>query len=216
MGISDRRARHRASLRREILDAASRLFVEEGYAHVTMRRIAERIEYSPTTIYLHFKDKQALFGAVCEEAFAQLSAQLDRLRYTAKTPVGYLREALRAYVDFGAQHPDHYTAMFLTPANGPSDPAFEHTIAGRTLEALRQAVRASVESGQLRTADIEATSQALWAAVHGLTALAITTTGLPLVAHSALADHLVDTLLAGLQPPAPSPPRPRPQPSFID
>jgi AcrR family transcriptional regulator len=80
MGTTDRRTRHRASLRREILDAASRLFVEEGYDRVTMRGVAQRIEYSPTTIYLHFKDKAELFGAVCEETFSQLSERLETLK----------------------------------------------------------------------------------------------------------------------------------------
>ena len=56
MGSNERRERERLELRQLILDAARELFVEEGYDAVTMRRIAEKIEYTPTTIYLHFKD----------------------------------------------------------------------------------------------------------------------------------------------------------------
>ena len=115
MGTSERRQRHRASLKREILDAASRLFVEEGFERVTMRRIAAQIEYSPTTIYLYFKDKNELLSAVCEETFSQLAVKLERLQKTSGTPLGYLREGLRTYVDFGLANPNQYTVTFLRP-----------------------------------------------------------------------------------------------------
>jgi len=202
MGTTDRRIRHRASLRRDILDAASRLFVEEGYNRVTMRRIAQRIEYSPTTIYLHFKDKAELFNAVCEETFSQLAAKLERLKRTQMTPMGYLREGLRLYVDFGVSHPDHYTVTFLQAPKTGHGPSFEASIGSRAFDTLRQAVGACVESGDLRTSDINMTAQVLWAAVHGLTALFITAKGFPFVSREALVDHAVDVLTAGLRVPA--------------
>ena len=199
MGITDRRARHRASLRREILDAASKLFVEVGYDRVTMRRIAGLIEYSPTTIYLHFKNKQELFDAVCDETFAQLGARLEKLKRTADTPIGYLREGLRTYVEFGTSHPDHYTVTFLQSPKGGDLSDFERSTGGRAFSMLRQAVRACVEHGDVKTPDVEMTAQALWAAVHGLTALLITAKGFPFVSRKALIDHSIDTLMAGLQ-----------------
>lgn len=206
MGVSERRQRHRASVRREIVDAASRLFAEEGYDRVTMRRIAERIEYSPTTIYLHFKDKTELFNAVCEETFSQLATTLERLKRTQSTPLGHLRAALRAYVDFGVEHPNQYTVTFLHAPKPSKGPAFETSIRGRTLDALRQAVQACAENGDIRTIDADLTAQALWAAVHGVTSLFITMQGSPLVARAALTDHTLDTLLAGVKTPA-APPR---------
>lgn len=202
MGIAERRARHRASLRRDILDAASRLFVEEGYDRVTMRRLAERIEYSPTTIYLYFKDKTELFSAVCEETFSQLAAKLERLKRTDMTALGYLRASLKLYVDFGVTHPDHYTITFLQSPKANQGPSFEHSISSRAFDTLRQAVRACVEHGDIRTADVDMTAQALWAGVHGLTALLITAKGFPFVSHVALADHTVDVLMAGLRAPS--------------
>ena len=60
MGTKDRRARQRLNLRQQILDAARDILVREGYDGLSMRRVADRIDYSPTAIYLHFKDKQAL------------------------------------------------------------------------------------------------------------------------------------------------------------
>ena len=72
MGITERREREREEVRRKILDAAHELFRREGYENVTMRRIAEAIEYSPTTIYNHFEDKDDLVKALCQEDFAAL------------------------------------------------------------------------------------------------------------------------------------------------
>ncbi len=207
MGSSERRQNHRASLRSEILEAASRLFVEEGYQRVTMRRIAQRIEYSPTTIYLYFKDKNDLLQAVCEETFSQLAGKLEGLQRTSGTPIGYLREGLRTYVDFGLANPNQYTAAFLRPGPVPEAGPLNNSIGGRAFDMLRLGVRACVESGDIRTANIDMTAQALWASVHGLTALLITMEGSPFVIRTALVDHTIDTLIAGLKTPEPTAPR---------
>jgi len=211
MGTSERRERHQASLRHEILDAASQLFAEEGYHRVTMRRIAQRIEYSPTTLYLHFKDKNELLAAVCDETFSQLAATFDRLGSASRAPLGYLREMLRTYVDFGLAHPAQYTVTFIVPGtDGGAGPAVSAAVFGvsagrRAFEIVREGVRACVERGDIRTADVDVTAQALWAAAHGVTSLLIAMPGVPFVAKSALADHTIDTLIAGLRAPATGP-----------
>jgi len=216
MGTSDRRERHRASLRREILEAASRLFVEEGFERVTMRRIAAQIEYSPTTIYLYFKDKNELLSAVCDETFSQLAAKLERLLKAPGTPLGRLREGLRTYVDFGLANPNQYTVTFLRPTPGDRGGdgvagGFEASIGGRAFDLLRQGVGACVENGDIRTASIDMTAQALWAGVHGLTALFITAADFPFVGRTALVDHTIDTMIAGLKAPS-AVPRPQVHP----
>ncbi|HEY8369587.1 MAG TPA: helix-turn-helix domain-containing protein, partial [Thermodesulfobacteriota bacterium] len=63
MGTIERRERERAATRAKILDAARELFVSEGYDAVTMRRIADRIEYTAAALYRHFPDKRALLDA---------------------------------------------------------------------------------------------------------------------------------------------------------
>ena len=70
MGTTERRARAKQLLRGEILDAARELFIKHGYENVSMRKIAEKIEYSPTTIYLYFHDKSEILHTLCEETFA--------------------------------------------------------------------------------------------------------------------------------------------------
>ena len=67
MGVAERRGREREEVRHKILDAARELFMAEGAGRVTMRRIAEAIEYSPTAIYNHFQDKDTLLHSLCED-----------------------------------------------------------------------------------------------------------------------------------------------------
>src|SRR6059058_2976758 len=72
MGIKERQERDREAVRRAILDAARELFVAEGFRNVSIRKIAERIEYSPAAIYSYFPSKDDIFFALAEEGFRLL------------------------------------------------------------------------------------------------------------------------------------------------
>ena len=72
MGIKERQERERQATRDAILQAARELFVSEGYRNVSLRKIAERIEYSPAAIYSYFPSKDDLFFALAEEGFRKL------------------------------------------------------------------------------------------------------------------------------------------------
>ncbi len=200
MGTVERRQRHKEHLRREILAAARQMFAEEGYEAVTMRKLAARIEYSPTAIYLHFRDKEAVLEAVCEETFASLATRLEKLAARGLPPLEFLREGLGLYVTFGLQHPDDYTLTFtLRHGKDQADPAgFSASAGSRAFEVLRVALRACVDSGDLPTLDVDVAAQGLWAAVHGLVSLFIAHTAFPWVARRRLIDHTIDTMIAGL------------------
>lgn len=199
MGIQERRARQKENLRQEILDAAREMFVEQGYGSVSMRKIAERIEYSPTTIYLYFKDKADLFNHLCEETFAKLSERLGNQRRRADDPLAYLREGLRIYIDFGLKHPNHYTVAFIIHAQDSGDYSFETSIGKRAFEYLRTAVEMCIAAGIFRSVDVDMTAQSLWAAVHGVTSLLIVHDDFPFVAKNRLIEHTIETMLRGLQ-----------------
>src|SRR5271156_2551270 len=115
MGVKERKARQKKFLRQEILDAASELFVREGFENVSMRRIADKIEYSPTTIYLYFKDKAELLESVCHETFGRLSQRLAKIMDQPGDPVERLKRGLVAYIEFGIENPHHYRATFMMP-----------------------------------------------------------------------------------------------------
>jgi AcrR family transcriptional regulator len=172
MGIAERREREREEVRRKILDAAHELFAREGYDRVTMRRIAEAIEYSPTTIYNHFEDKDDLVQSLCDGDFARLLAALQA-EPAAADPVEQIRQLGLAYARFGIEYPNHYRFMFMTPAK------FEHihelSASGQhAFGLLRSAVERAIESGAFRPGDGDGVAQVLWASLHGVVTLLIT------------------------------------------
>src|SRR5215472_1403239 len=107
MGVQERRARQKESVREEILDAARTLFVKEGYEHVSIRKIAEKIEYAPGTIYLYFRDKAEILEQICEETFAKLAKKMEGINEDPSNPLDCLRRGLRTYVQFGIDNPNH-------------------------------------------------------------------------------------------------------------
>src|SRR5947209_14475124 len=143
MGVQERRAREKQELRQEILDAARDLFVGEGFENVSMRKVAEKIEYSPTTIYLYFRDKADLLDCICEETFARLLRKLTSLEASATDPLDRLRRGLRAYIDFGLKHPNDYRVAFLMDIKPVAEPERMlrcHNMGDKTFDHLRQAV----------------------------------------------------------------------------
>src|SRR6266581_2790999 len=99
MGTNERREREKMELRRKILDTARQMFVSEGYDAVSMRKIAPKIEYSPTAIYLHFKDKEALFAELCSSDFRRLAQTFSSIA-EVKDPVARLRRIGQTYLGF--------------------------------------------------------------------------------------------------------------------
>jgi len=213
MGSTERRARAKVALRQQILDAARELFVREGYDAVSMRRIAARIEYSPTAIYLHFPDKQSILTALCDETFEKLSMRLATLFARTTDPLDRLRDGLRLYVEFGLAHPHHYTVSFLVrPREARTS---EPTAGHRAFAFLQSAVAGAMAAGAIRPGEVETTSQALWAACHGIVALLITVPEdrFAFVPADRLVRHMLDTLIAGLQVAAAVPARSTPRPA---
>ena len=172
MGVAERRGREREEVRRKILDAARELFMAEGSDRVTMRRIAEAIEYSPTAIYNHFEDKDALLNSLCEDEFGRLFALLKPAA-RPRSGVAWIRQLGLAYARFGLEYPNHYRFMFMTRGafgtdHEPSAPARE------AFGLLRAAVQRAIEAGEFRKGDVDAIAQVLWSSIHGAVALLIT------------------------------------------
>jgi AcrR family transcriptional regulator len=200
MGIAERRARHKTSLRRQILDAAREMFARDGYAAVSMRKLAERIEYSPTAIYLHFEDKDDLFRAVCDETFAGLVKRLAKQRRElAADPLACLTAGLHEYIAFGLKHPEHYIVTFMQPMRGDSPAGFAGSPGDEAFGFLRRAVADCVAARVIRPAPVEETAQVLWMSVHGLVSLLVAKPGFPFAAGRTLARRQVDVLVRGLQ-----------------
>ena len=177
MGTHERRDREKQQLRRKILAAARKLFVERGYEAVTMREIARAIEYSPTAIYLHFRDKKAVMDAICDEDFLALAKRFWKIGAIVD-PVERIRQAGLAYAEFGLRHPHHYRLMFLAPhpPHCVEDSALEHGNPDQDAYAfLRGAVAEAIAAGRFRRGldDADLVSQLVWSGIHGLVALLV-------------------------------------------
>jgi AcrR family transcriptional regulator len=196
LGVKERRAREKEGLRQEILDAARELFVREGYEAVSMRKIAGKIEYSPTTIYLHFRDKSELFDCLSTEAFGKLLEKLQSIgcETPSDDPVECLRRGMLAYIEFGLENPDHYKITFLMEERA----AARREVGCQSFGCLQAAVGACIQAGRFRVIDQELASQILWAGAHGLTSLLIVHPEFPWVDRDALTLGMIDTLLKGL------------------
>jgi len=205
MGTRERREREREETRTMILDAAREMFASEGYEAVTMRRIAERIEYSPTAIYFHFKDKEALIRELCDVDFGSLAHQfqaVSKLSY----PVEKLKRTGLAYVQFGVDYPNHYRLMFMTPHPPlkPEESALKHGNPEEDAYAfLKHIVAEAIAHGRFRSeySDVELTSQLVWSGMHGIVALEIAKCNDPWVAWRPLqkrAEAMVNLLVDGL------------------
>lgn len=178
MGVQERRAREKSETRDKILDAAREMFASEGYEGVSMRKLAEKIEYSPTAIYAYFSDKEDLFHQLCQEDFGRL-AQAFHSTAMPTDPIERMREIGRIYVEFGTRFPNHYKLMFMTPhPPGEFDESDLETKGNPESDAytlLKLTVNEAIGAGLFREeiANVDLISQTLWATAHGVISLQI-------------------------------------------
>lgn len=186
-----------ATRRAEILIAAQRLFLEQGFEHTTMRRLADAVGVSATALYVYFADKDAILRAIAEVTFAEMLAVLEASQRAEATPLERFRAGLHAYVAFGRARPDAYRLTFLAKMMYPAAPGrrtldcTEFEAANRSFEIMERGVVELMRSGQFRPGDSRLVAEAIWASLHGVTALLI-----DLSVHiEAKPDLLVDTVL---------------------
>ena len=205
MSVKERREHERETLRMKILDAARGLFAEHGYEAVTMRKVANQIAYSPTAIYLYFKDKETLVWELCTHDFLTLARKFQRIA-KVKDPVERLRKIGRAYLNFGLEYPNHYRLMFMTynPYAEPTKLDLEHGNAEVDAYAfLKVSVSDAIQAGCIRHEydDAELLAQTLWAGVHGVISLHIAKRNdawVPWRSFKRRGEFMLDALMHGL------------------
>lgn len=177
MGVKERREREKLGTKEKILDAARELFIRHGYEGVSMRKVADQIEYSPTAIYVHFADKEELFRELCHLDFSRLAGTFQSAA-RIEDPVEQLKQVGRAYIEFGLRFPNHYKLMFMTPHPMPLDDIGRGEKGNPELDAyefLKRSVQRAIAAGVFREewCDAELLAQTLWASVHGVISLEI-------------------------------------------
>ena len=190
------RDRQKAHLRTAILTAARKLFVRNGYEGFSMRALAQRMHCSPAALYHYFENRDELFDCLVEDSFARLGevgAGLQR-DSSENDPVAFLKKGAHLYVEFGLKNPEVYKFAFLVLR--PETP--KGRIPHRAYQALKESVTACVKQGRFHSVDIDTASQALWAAIHGVTALLIMRPSFPWVNKDKLIEQVIDSAVDGL------------------
>jgi AcrR family transcriptional regulator len=195
MGAVERREREKAAFRRQVLDAALKIVLDEGFEALTMRKIAEAIEYAPGTIYLYFENRDAIAAELTQRGFEDLLRAFAPAAQIAD-PVERLIRTGELYVQFGLEHPETYRLIFMERYTKAVFEGKQQSSAGnQALQFLIDAFEQLRAQGRLAA---DATSAQLadtfWCAVHGIVSLKLTCDEYP----ETPTDELVHTMQAAL------------------
>jgi len=171
MTIKDRKSKESARLRQKILKAALRIFAEQGYRQVSMRKIAALIDYSPTTIYRFYRNKEELLMTIAAETFGALSARFEKVKaVSGDNPPGRLRSLVSEYIAFCVERPDMFR-LFTDLASFEMEKGIMYERLGgtrhRVFQSWFQGIKASIDSGRLEVKDEKRAFLYLWDAVQG-------------------------------------------------
>ena len=173
MGVKERRQRERTEVREKILDAALEAFAKDGEDGLTMRALADAIEYSPPVLYAHFRDKNAIIRELCYRQLRTLAKLFAN--FGALDPVERLRQIGYVYADFAVENPAHFRFLFLTLHTFETD---DEELAKddpqrNAYAFLKHTVKEGLDAGVFRPeyTDVEEIAQLCWGSAHGFVAL---------------------------------------------
>lgn len=173
MGVKERKERQKIEMKDLILQSAHQLFLHKGFEEVSIRNIAEAIEYSPATIYLYFKDKDEIFYALHGEAFKIFNTYISPI-VTIKDPLERLFTMGEKYMQFSFTHPKYYEIMFITESPMRCDENSEEWKEGESaLGFLEGIVTECKEHGYFKNQNSRTLAFSIWSFMHGMCSLII-------------------------------------------
>lgn len=201
MGIKERQERDREIVRRAILDAARELFLSDGFDQVSIRKIAERIEYSPAAIYSYFASKDDIFFALAEEGFRLLEGdEAAHLVLAAQPPLVRIRALFWRLYEFSCEHPQYFSLMFVERSMPRISREYERfAFARQGKQRLLAWIREAADQGTLPASIApDVMLQIASSAVIGVAVLRLSNRLPSNDAADALASDMLDVVLAGL------------------
>ncbi len=177
MGIAERKEKQKLEIRKMILEASMKLFVEEGFESVSIRKIADLIEYSPTTVYLYFKDKDEIFYDLHNIGFQKFQ-ELNKDLPAIENPLVRLHKMGENYIHFGMENREYYDLMFILRAPMETlaqikGPDCVWVGGDSALNNLKATLDECMERGFVRKTDLDVMAMTVWGMVHGWVSLAI-------------------------------------------
>ena len=201
MGVKERQERDREQVRRSILDAAQELFVAEGYRNVSIRKIAEKVEYSPAALYGYFPSKDDLFFALAEEGFRKLFEFTNDPSVTAGDPLAAIRHGFLRYYQFSRAHPEYFDLMFVDRTVPKISHEWERFgFVEQRIDEVRAVIKRGIDQGVFPSGtNPDVAFHILWAAIHGPATAAVCDRLAPDEDPDALARDTLDAAIAGLR-----------------
>jgi AcrR family transcriptional regulator len=199
LGVKERHEREREAVARAILDAARDLFVAEGYHHVSIRKIAEKIEYSPAAIYSYFPSKDDIFLALTEEGFRMLFACEEGA--SPADPIDKMRAGFWRLYEFSKEHPEHFALMFLDRSVPRISKDWQRFGFVREMKTRMAAhIQSMIDAGLFPPGtNADTVFRILLASIHGVAVMRLCERLSPAENADALARDTLEAALAGLR-----------------
>jgi AcrR family transcriptional regulator len=199
LGIKERRDKEKLELKNKILNAAEELFAEAGYQNISMRKIANKIEYSLPTIYQFFENKADILFYILKENNGRLLDIFMEISKKEYNPIEKLKDMSRAYISFGIENPYYYELAYMSNAlryekdlvyYEPQSPGF------KTYDLILSTIEECKEQGYFKDREVEVIGQCLWAGIHGLTSLFIGHDEFPWKDRKSLIESMINSLIS--------------------
>ena len=172
MGIAERKQQEKSEMRNLILKTAMNLFLDKGFENITIRNIAEKIEYSPATIYLYFKNKDEILYTLRKVGFEKLYEH-QKTSLKLNDPLMRLHKHGEAYIQFALENPEYYDLMFMMRGPVKIQEINDCDIGLKSYELLKTNVEECMEAGLFPRTNIDVAAFSLWSYVHGIASLII-------------------------------------------
>jgi AcrR family transcriptional regulator len=200
-----RNADEKAKLKVKILEAAREIVIRDGFGALSIRKLAEKIGYTPGNIYLYFAGRDEIAREICRQSYAEILAAIEQAA-RVKDPMERLKALLKSYADFAEARPETYKLAFM------QDPQFNEVMFRQTAideesGAGHQAFRLIVDAlGELKKtgkidkhASTRQLAEVLWAGVHGVVSLKLIYPAFPATSTRELVKTMIRTLINGLR-----------------
>lgn len=202
MGIVERRQIEKEAIRKKIIDATTEILVNEGYSSLSIRKIASKIEYSPSIIYHYFKDKAEVVTSVVEEGYGMILKRISEVPVDIENPEKSIENGLRAYIDLVIEVPEQFKAILMGDI-GEIQQKINMLEEGVSKEResigiLCDEVALGIEKGKFRKMNVELTSQILWTSTYGLVSRLILEKNISQEQRERLINQHFDILINGL------------------
>ncbi|SHI93442.1 transcriptional regulator, TetR family [Clostridium cavendishii DSM 21758] len=202
MGTLERRKQEKEIIRRKIIDTASEILTSEGYENLSIRKIANKIEYSPGIIYHYFKDKAEIVTYIVEEGYGKILKSITSINLDPENPEKTIEEGLRNYINLMLEMPEQFKTILMSDIEAIKekvDMLSEGVSKDRgSMQGLCNLVELGMKKGKFRKMDVELTAQIIWTSTHGLLSRLILEKNIPDKQKERLINQHFNILIHGL------------------